>query len=171
MKKRLLSISLALLGCLGASAAYESGGYYYNEAGRWKINGDNLLTKNLSDGLAAFGFKHTNTADLGEAIADTFEVVTSDGMAAIQVNKKDGEGTGGELFLSHYLTDAGVYVVTYKVKSAGEARQLSQSSGGTNYQHIFLNDDGTTTCDATEETGNGGVSWQRTCATATRGRR
>ncbi len=161
MKKRLLSISLALLGYLGASAAYESGGYYYNEAGRWKINGDNLLTKNLSDGLAAFGFKHTNTADLGEAIADTFEVVTSDGMAAIQVNKKDGEGTGGELFLSQYLTDAGVYVVTYKVKSAGEARQLSQSSGGTNYQHIFLNDDGTTTCDATEETGNGGVSLAR----------
>ncbi len=164
MKKRLLSISLALLGYLGASAAYESGGYYYNEAGRWMINGDNLLTKNLSDGLAAFGFKHTNVADLGEAIADTFEVVTTDGMAAIQVNKTGGEGTGGELFLSQYLSDAGVYVVTYKVKSAGEARQLSQntSSGyNTNYQHIFLNDDGTTTCDATEETGNGGVSLAR----------
>ncbi len=164
MKKRLLSISLALLGCLGASAAYESGGYYYNEAGRWIINGDNLLTNNLSDGLAAFGFKHTNTADLGEAIADTFEVVTSDGMPAIQVNKQGGEGTGGELFLSQYLNDAGVYVVTYKVKGAGKARQLSQNTASgynTNYQHIFLNDDGTTTCDATEETGNGGVSLAR----------
>lgn len=165
MKKRLLSISLALLGYLGASAAYESGGYYYNEAGRWAINGDNLLEHSLSDGLATFGFQHTNVTKLGESIADTFEVVTTDaGMAAIQVNKTGGEGTGGELFLSKYLQDPGVYMVTYKVKSGGEARQLSQnttSGYNTNYQNIFLNNDGTMVCDATEDTGNGGVALAR----------
>ena len=158
MKKRLLSVSLALLGYLGASAAYESGGYYYNEAGRWMINGDNLMPQ-LSSDLAAFGFKHTHAAELGTEIADTFEVVTVDGMQAIQVNKTGTYGTGGELFYSQYLTDAGIYVVTYKVKSAGESRQISWSTAdnyNTNYQGIFLNNDGTTTCDATADTGNGG---------------
>ncbi|NPD91996.1 hypothetical protein [Xylanibacter muris] len=159
MKKQLLSLSLALLGAVGANAAFTSGSYCYTELNRWQVSGENLITGNLNDGLAALGFKHNDVADLGAGIIDTFEVVTPGdlGMAAIQVNSTGGVGTGGELFLSKYITSPGYYYVTYKVKSGSDGRLTTGDAAAANYQRLFLNNDGTTVCDATEETGNDGV--------------
>lgn len=159
MKKQLLSLSLALISAVGANAALTSGSYCYTELSRWQVSGDNVITGNLNDGLAAFGFRHNDVAELGAGIIDTFEVVTPGdlGMSAIQVNSAGGVGTGGELFLSKYITSPGYYYVTYKVKSGSDGRLTTGASGDANYQRLFLNNDGTTVCDATEETGNDGV--------------
>ena len=160
MKKRLLTLSLALSAVIGASAGYTSGNFYYNEAARYKVIGENQLTgTDLSGGLTGMGFTHEGAA-LGEAITDTFEIVNGagpDGMNVIQVNKTGGQNTGGAITMSHYLT-TGIYLITYKVKgTANETMSTSTASGyNSNFQSVFLNNDGTTTCDATADTGNGG---------------
>ena len=43
MKKRLLTLSLALSAVIGASAGYTSGNFYYNEAARYKVIGENAF--------------------------------------------------------------------------------------------------------------------------------
>lgn len=159
MKKRLLTLSLALSAVLGASAGYTSGKYYYNEAAKYKVIGENQLTgTDLSGGLAGMGFAHEGSA-LGEAITDTFEIVNGtgpDGLNVIQVNASGGQNTGGAIYLSHPLS-SGQYLITYKVKGTADQTMSTSTEAkyNSNYQSVFLNNDGTTTMDATADTGNG----------------
>ena len=67
MKKRLLTLSLALSAVIGASAGYTSGNFYYNEAARYKVIGENQLTgTDLSGGLTGMGFTHEGAVLFGE---------------------------------------------------------------------------------------------------------
>ena len=169
MKKQLLLLVVAFLSVVGASAqqysfyenAWRHGNQFYTEYGAWDIFGDNLL----SNGNFANNLTDWANAD-GEAATDqVFEVIpagAADGSNCINVISTVTGGdattsTTGELFRSVDL-EAGTYVIGYQVRSSSGTQRTLLTYAGSNYQGLFVNNDGTKAIDATEGTGNQGFN-------------
>lgn len=154
MKKQLLSMLLLAAGIGSAYADNHSvGDYIYTPNGRFKVQSENLI----SNGDFADGTITGLTSINGTQPTDTFTVETGagpNGQNVINVAIATGSQKGDNKALStnlHFKTTAESgkhYVVTYKVKGFGGSSTTSGTNvdgRNTNYQSVFINEDGNAT--------------------------
>lgn len=140
MKKRLLLMLVAVFAITGVYALNQ-GDYVYTKNGRFKITGANLVTNgDFSSGLTGW------TNENGKALnTDTFSVEPTAGPTGgpcLKVLLNGGAGSGGSIMTSVLRESPYYYIVTYKAKSASGLVATSASTGGSNFQGVYANDDG-----------------------------
>ena len=159
MKKRLLSMFIALLG-VTSMFAYEVGDYIYTRTGRYQVTGANLLTNgDFTAGLeSAVGSMYN-----GYLSPDTFALYTEGGpdnkpyIKVVEAKTTNWQSNWVTSFptvsLSTHLyakvmrNAKQVYVLTYKAKSGSEGVSLTTSiipynGRSDNYQTFYADADG-----------------------------
>ena len=155
MKKRLLLTLIVVLGVC-RSFAYKQSDYYYAESARWKVVSGNLLSNgDFSKGLDGL------VNDAGDPVTNEFFTVLTGGgpggLNCLQAVEPGAMGTGGFIHMQEVITDAGYYLVTFKVKSDGAQRTITNNKESSTCIGVFRNSDGSLNVDATAETGNNGI--------------
>ena len=151
MKKHLLLSMAALLGvATTASAAFEEGAIVQTPDGRSvRVTSENLLTNgDFSKGLEGWtGLTQELSEDTVKVVTDAFS--PAEGVPYLQIMKTEGVKTSSLLGVasfrtSYKLEEGNTYLFTYKGNLVlGGFSSNSSGSRSDNYQHVYINGDGT----------------------------